>query len=69
MVFIFIRLHQIVASPQKPETAAGFELRVNEKVPGVKLPARLQANPRLSKQTFHLCATCFSDETLVKVVQ
>lgn len=37
------RLHQIVAFPQKPGTAAGFELGVNEKVPGVKLPARLQA--------------------------
>lgn len=30
---------------KEPETAAGFELGVNEKVPGVKLPARLQANP------------------------
>lgn len=50
-------------------TAAGFELGVNEKVPGVELPARLQAKPRLSEQTFHLCATCSSDETPVKVVQ
>lgn len=40
-----MRLHQIVASPQKPQTAAEFEPGVNEKVPSVKLPARLQANP------------------------
>lgn len=44
VVFIFIPLHQIVAFPQKLETAAGFELRVNEKVPSVELPACLQAN-------------------------
>lgn len=45
-----------------------FELGVNDKVPGVELPARLQAN--LSVETnISLARQVFSDETLVKVVQ
>lgn len=56
---------------KEPQTARrrGLNSGVNEKVPGVELPARLRAKPRLSEQTFHLCATCSSDETPVKVVQ
>lgn len=42
---VYIKLLLPHKKKKKPETAAGFELGVNEKVPGVKLPARLQANP------------------------
>lgn len=45
-VFIFIRLHQIVASPPPPKHKKSLKQQrgflnsgVNEKVPGVKLPA------------------------------
>lgn len=37
------------------EQQRGFELGVNEKVPGVKLPARLQANPVCRNKHF-ICA-------------
>lgn len=65
-LFIFIRLHQIVAHSKiknkKTEKGGGLNSGLMKKSPGVKLPAHL------SKQTFHLCATCFRRDP-VKVVQ